>query len=181
MGRSVSDGPKTQWVAKGRIVPFLCLIIGFASAAPAHAENSKRSGTMVSDTNNFTQPQLLNADTDPTLRYPIGSLVGTLCASMAYGWLDISHAGMHFKVVQPLKRLDRDSTSAPGKSATSRFGSRASGSTAGQRNTRSSIPPKTAGKAFTTALRFGTLQAWGSGGRHRFMTPCQISTACWRK
>ena len=62
---------------------------------------------MVSDTSSFTQPQLLNADTDPTLRYPIGSLVGMLCASMAYGWLDISHAGIHFKVVQPLKRLDQ--------------------------------------------------------------------------
>jgi hypothetical protein len=61
---------------------------------------------MVSDTNNVDQPQILNADTDPTLRYPIGSLVGTLCASMAYGWLDISHAGIHFKVVQPLKRLN---------------------------------------------------------------------------
>ena len=62
---------------------------------------------MVSDTSSFTQPQLLNADTDPTLRYPIGSLVGTLCASMAYGWLDISHTGIHFRVVQPLKRLDQ--------------------------------------------------------------------------
>jgi hypothetical protein len=62
---------------------------------------------MVFDANNFTQPQLLNVGADPTLRYPIGSLVGALCASMAYGWLDISHAGIHFKVVQPLKRLDQ--------------------------------------------------------------------------
>jgi hypothetical protein len=86
---------------------FLCLIMGFAPAAQAQRKASKRGGTGLSSTNNFTQPQLLNADTDPTLRYPIGSLVGSLCSSMAYGWLDISRTSIHFKVVQPLKRLDQ--------------------------------------------------------------------------
>jgi hypothetical protein len=99
-------GPRRRGLGKGGIVLLLCLIIAFASAAPAQERASKRGGTMLSNVDIFTQPQLLNADTNPTLRYPIGSLVGALCSSMAYGWLDISHTGIHFKVVQPLKRLN---------------------------------------------------------------------------
>jgi len=88
---------------KGGIVPVLCLVIGFAAPAAAQL---RRGATMGTVSNNFTQPQILNADTDPTLRYPIASVPGMTCASAVYGWLDISHAGIHFKVVQPLNKQD---------------------------------------------------------------------------
>jgi hypothetical protein len=97
--------PNRRGLVKGGIVFFLCLIFGFASTAPAQ-RTSKRTGTTLPNSFDFTQPQLLNADTNPTLRYPIGSLVGSLCSSMAYGWLDISRTSIHFQVVQPAKRLN---------------------------------------------------------------------------
>ena len=103
-----------RWLRNLTAVPLLCLIIGFASPASAQRA-SKRSGTVPSETSTFAQPQLLNAATDPTLRYPIGSLVGSLCASMAYGWLDISRTSAHFKVVQPLKRVNEGFEIRPGE------------------------------------------------------------------
>ena len=91
----------------GGLVILLLLMIGVVPDAVGQGRMSKRGGTVATGTNSFTQPQLLNAATDPTLRYPIGSLVGSLCASMAYGWLDVSRTSIHFKVVQPLKRLEQ--------------------------------------------------------------------------
>jgi len=101
-------GLKLRIWLKGGAVTFLCLMIGFASTAAAQMKSTKRGGTIVSDTSNFVQPQLLNAGTEPTLRYPIASLPGITCASVVYGWLDISHAGIHFKVVQPLNKMDAE-------------------------------------------------------------------------
>jgi len=98
-------GMRLRGLGRGCLVPFLCLVIGIASAAPAQRA-AKRGGTIISDTNDFIQPQLLNAGTDPTLHYPIASLPGMTCAGVVYGWLDISHAGIQFKVVQPLNKLE---------------------------------------------------------------------------
>ena len=73
----------------------------------AAAQFAKRErAPVLSNTNSLAQPQLLNPDTDPTLRYPIASLPGLTCASLVYGWLDISHSGIHFKVAQPLNKLE---------------------------------------------------------------------------
>ncbi len=88
-----------------RKVLFLSLIICLASVAVAQRA-SKRPGKTITDTVDSIGPQLLNADTNPTLRYPIASFAGMLYASMVYGWLDISHAGIHFQVVQPPGKLD---------------------------------------------------------------------------
>jgi hypothetical protein len=51
------------------------------------------------------RPQLLSADSDPTLRYPILSFPGSVF-SITYGWLDITRNSVRYQVVQPLKKSD---------------------------------------------------------------------------
>jgi hypothetical protein len=54
----------------------------------------------------FTKPELINADTNPTLRYPAAaSTYQFLYAGyLAYGWFEVTRTGIHFSVVEPAKR-----------------------------------------------------------------------------
>ena len=56
-----------------------------------------------SDITNIVRPDLVNAETDPTLRFPIMSAGGSVF-SITYGWLDISNSTIRYTVVQPTSK-----------------------------------------------------------------------------
>ncbi len=56
-----------------------------------------------SDITNIIRPELVNAQTDPTLRFPIMSTGGSVF-SITYGWLDISNSTIRYSVVQPTSK-----------------------------------------------------------------------------
>jgi hypothetical protein len=70
----------------------------------ATAQRKKSRLVTPSISNTTVQPQLLNADTNPTLRFPVARISGTV-SSASYGWLDVSRRGIHYAVAQPPKRL----------------------------------------------------------------------------
>ena len=53
-----------------------------------------------SDIANILRPELVNAQTDPTLRFPIMSMPSSVF-SITYGWLDITSNVIRYTVVQP--------------------------------------------------------------------------------
>ncbi|MDR3674468.1 MAG: hypothetical protein P4N24_03185 [Acidobacteriota bacterium] len=71
----------------------------------AIAQRAKKSSRIAtpSISNTTVQPQLLNADTNPTLRFPIAR-ASLSVTSLSYGWLDITRAGIHYTVEQPPKK-----------------------------------------------------------------------------
>jgi hypothetical protein len=100
--------PDHELWRRGRIVLilFLFLIISAISAEAAQfARKSSRRNQEV-DVEDALKPQLLNADTNPTLRYPIGSISGWSVRSLSYGWLDVSRDRIHYSVVQPTGKMD---------------------------------------------------------------------------
>jgi hypothetical protein len=48
------------------------------------------------------RPELLNGQTDPTLRFPVMSMSG----STTYGWLDITSSTIRYTVAQPIDKAD---------------------------------------------------------------------------
>jgi hypothetical protein len=99
----------------GRTALFLVLITNMTlaaaaaqvAAAPAHKKGGKGSVESPAPSPiEFTKPELLNADTNPTLRYPAaGSAYQFLYAGgLAYGWFDVTRTGIHFSVVDPPKK-----------------------------------------------------------------------------
>ena len=56
-----------------------------------------------SDITNIIRPELVNAQTDPTLRFPVMSTGGSVF-SITYGWLDISNSTVRYTVVQPTSK-----------------------------------------------------------------------------
>jgi len=58
-----------------------------------------------SDVVGIIRPTLLNADTDPTLRFPILSMPGSVF-TITYGWLDISRNSVRYQVVEPPRKAD---------------------------------------------------------------------------
>jgi hypothetical protein len=98
--------PNRELWRRGRMALILFLIISTTSAAAAQfARKSSRRNQEV-DIEDALKPQLLNADTNPTLRYPIGSISGWSVHSLSYGWLDVSRDRIHYGVVQPTGKLD---------------------------------------------------------------------------
>jgi hypothetical protein len=87
-----------------RIVLLSILIMTVSSFAIAQrAKKSSRIATP-SISNTTVQPQLLNADTNPTLRFPIARTLLSV-SSISYGWLDITRAGIRYTVEQPPKKF----------------------------------------------------------------------------
>jgi len=88
-----------------RIVLLSILIIAVPVFASAQAKARKKSRLgEPAMSNTAIQPQLLNADTNPTLRFPIGR-ASLSVSSVSYGWLDITRTGIHYTVEQPPKKL----------------------------------------------------------------------------
>lgn len=86
------------------LLSFLILTVPSIATAQARAKKSSRLDVPASS-NTAIEPQLLNADTNPTLRFPIAR-ASLSVSSISYGWLDISRGGVHYSVAQPPKKLD---------------------------------------------------------------------------
>ncbi len=102
--------PNSERWQRGRMALILFLILSATSAAAAQfaRKSSSRRGGRVDDADieDALKPQLLNADTNPTLRYPIGSISGWSVRSLSYGWLDVTRDRIHYSVVEPAGKLD---------------------------------------------------------------------------
>ncbi len=99
----------TQTVSVNRmthivLLSFLILSVPSVASAQAHAKKASRL-TAPAMSNTAIQPQLLNADTNPTLRFPIAR-ASLSVTSLSYGWLDITQTGIHYSVEQPPKKLE---------------------------------------------------------------------------
>ena len=66
----------------------------------AQTKGSKRGGG--SEISGTIRPDLLNAQVDPTLRFPVMSMSG----STTYGWLDITSSTIRYSVVQPANKAN---------------------------------------------------------------------------
>lgn len=84
-----------------RTVRLLCLILSVSMVAPAGQFAKRVKKPDAPNIDALLKPQLLNADTDPTLRYPIASFSGWSVFSTSYGWLDVTRKGIHYSVVDP--------------------------------------------------------------------------------
>ena len=94
---------------KGRWVSALILII-FSVTLSAAGQFAKRGGRLSSDRFDpadfaSSKPQLLNADSNPTLRYPIVRFSGLSVFSASYGWLDVSREAVHYNAVSPPNKV----------------------------------------------------------------------------
>ena len=90
----------------GRTVLFLFLIINVTLATAAgQARKKSKMSTGGASPDDYTKPQLLNADTNPTLRYPAASFSGWSVKSTSYGWFDVTRQGIHYAVVQPADKI----------------------------------------------------------------------------
>jgi hypothetical protein len=86
---------------KGRAVLLLFLIISVTSAVAVVERAKKRPNTPdEASTESIPKPQLLNADTDPTLRYPVARM-GHGVLSLSFGWFDVTRSSARYEVVVP--------------------------------------------------------------------------------
>jgi len=81
-----------------RTALLLCLFLSLPSVGLAKTKTRNDS-----DITNIVRPDLVNAETDPTLRFPIMSAGGSVF-SITYGWLDISNSTIRYTVVQPTSK-----------------------------------------------------------------------------
>ena len=84
------------------LLSFLVLLCPSFASAQARAKKSSRLAQPATS-NTSIQPQLLNADTNPTLRFPVARASVTV-SSISYGWLDISRQGVRYTAVQPAQK-----------------------------------------------------------------------------
>ena len=89
----------------GRTVLLLFIIMSVASAA-ALGQARKKSAGPGATPDDYLKPQLLNADANPTLRYPVASFSGWSVKSTSYGWFDVTRNGIHYGVVQPADKMN---------------------------------------------------------------------------
>jgi hypothetical protein len=84
----------------------LVLICGVNAGGGQIAFGQKRrsKSTGLEALSALTKPQLLNPDSNPTLRYPIANMSGSSIFSLSYGWFDVDHNGIRYTVVQPDKK-----------------------------------------------------------------------------
>ena len=91
----------------GGTVLFLILIMTLVlpGAFGQVARKKPRVGAAGMAPDDYTRPQLLNADTSPTLRYPVASFSGWSVKSTSYGWFDVTRQGIRYSV--PAGRQDQ--------------------------------------------------------------------------
>jgi len=90
----------------------MVVLVVFAAAGGLSAQKSARqSGKPESSSNDKQGPQLLNADTNPTLRFPVARM-GHMNATISFGWLDVSRQSVRYQVEQPAEK-SRDSFDVP--------------------------------------------------------------------
>jgi hypothetical protein len=97
---------------KGRTATVLLSFVILAGLSDAYAQMiARQSGRPESSSNDKVGPQLLNADTNPTLRFPIARM-GHMNATISFGWLDITRDSVRYHVEQPAEK-SRDSFEVP--------------------------------------------------------------------
>ncbi|MFZ0959822.1 MAG: hypothetical protein WAO35_02875 [Terriglobia bacterium] len=79
----------------------LFLFLSVTSVGVAKTKGSRGSGD--TDLSNIIRPELMNAGSDPTLRFPVMSTVGAI----TYGWLDITSSTIRYTEMQPSRRSTR--------------------------------------------------------------------------
>ncbi|HMD86619.1 MAG TPA: hypothetical protein VKO18_18180 [Terriglobia bacterium] len=90
----------------GRTVLLLLIIMSVASAvAVGQARKKSRGGAGSASPDDYLKPALLNADANPTLRYPVASFSGWSVKSTSYGWFDVTRNGIRYGVVQPAEKM----------------------------------------------------------------------------
>ena len=82
------------------IFTLLCLIV----PCEGFAKTKNKGGDF--DLNGIIRPDLINAKTDPALRFPVMPEGGTV-SGVSYGWLDISNSTIRYTAVQPKNKSDR--------------------------------------------------------------------------
>lgn len=94
----MSLNPKGRCDWRTALILFLSLSV--PSVGLAKTKNLKGGGN--SDLSGIVRPELANAQTDPTLRFPVMSMSG----SITYGWLDITNNTIRYSEVQPTRRAN---------------------------------------------------------------------------
>jgi hypothetical protein len=95
----MSPDPKVRgW---GHAVLLLILFLSVPLMASAVTKRSKKGGGV--DLTGIIRPDLVNAETDPTLRFPVMNTEGSVF-SITYGWLDISSSTVRYSEVQPTRK-----------------------------------------------------------------------------
>jgi len=98
----------------------LTLVLFAATGAVAGGQFGKMGGRLSSERRDPTEfassvkPLILNADSDPALRYPIVNFGGISVYSVSYGWLDVSRETVRYNVVSPPNKA-KDGFVAPCK------------------------------------------------------------------
>src|SRR4029077_9106240 len=76
----------------------LAVIVQSALAVPTQKE---KKAAVDDQTNEVIKPEILNAESNPSLRYPVANFSGWSIYSTSYGWFDITRQGIKYTVVQP--------------------------------------------------------------------------------
>lgn len=85
----------------------LCLLVAMCLPVWCFSASSKRTREATeAEGEDFTKPQLLNAATNPTLRYPAASFSGWSVMSISYGWFDVTRDAIQYTVVQPTGKVN---------------------------------------------------------------------------
>ncbi len=87
------------------IIGILLGDVSASAGASAQKAKKQRGDVLDEDYSNMAKPELLNADTNPTLRYPVASFSGWSVLSTSYGWFDVTRKGVTYTVVQPTGKL----------------------------------------------------------------------------
>ena len=88
---------------KSRVRSGAALFLFFMLAGVAVAASQKpvrQTGKPQPSSNDNARPQLLNTDTNPTLRFPIARM-GHMNSTISFGWLDVSRNSVRYHVEQP--------------------------------------------------------------------------------
>lgn len=93
-------GPQLMHGSKPKRGLILLLLLGAPLAGLAKTKTRKGGDSDLSD---IIRPTLINAQTDPTLRYPVMN-AGSSVFSITYGWLDISSGTLRYSVVEPTSK-----------------------------------------------------------------------------
>lgn len=88
-----------QRLCRSALVLLACVTL----AQVAAAKKPKESGDF--DLTGIIRPDLVNGQTDPTLRFPVMDTGGSIF-SVTYGWLDISGGMIRYTVMQPVGKAN---------------------------------------------------------------------------
>ena len=89
----------------------LILILVLGSCSPVSGSSDKKSDRRDASVFLAVKPEILNPESNPTLRYPVMHWYGAIW-SVTYGWLDISRDSVRYEVQHPPKKADHGFISA---------------------------------------------------------------------